>query len=58
MNTLTPAVIDGLRSISDEAWKLCQENEEEDKYLMTFQAFLSGVPKWKPSIIEAERKRI
>jgi hypothetical protein len=58
VNTLTPAVIDGLRSISDEAWKLCQENEEEDKYLMTFQTFLSRVPKWNPSIIEAERKRI
>jgi hypothetical protein len=58
VNTLTPAVIQGLRSISDEAWKLCRENEEEDKYLMTFQTFLSRVPKWNTSIIEAERKRI
>ena len=58
VNTLTPSVIEGLRSIFDEAWKLCQENDEEDKYLMTFQTFLSRVPKWNPSIIETERKRI
>jgi hypothetical protein len=58
VNTLTPSVIEGLRSIFEEAWNLCQENDEEDKYLMTFQTFLSRVPKWNPSIIEAERKRI
>ena len=58
VNTLTPSVIEGLKSIFQEAWNLCQENDEEDKYLMTFQTFLSRVPKWNPSIIEAERKRI
>jgi len=29
-----------------------------DKYLMTFQNFISRVPKWNPTIIEAEKKRI
>ena len=58
VNTLTPSVIEGLRSIFDEAWNLCKENDEEDKYLMTFQTFLSRVPKWNSSIITAERERI
>ena len=55
---LTPLVIDGYKSILDEAIKLCKENKEMDKYLMTFQNFISRVPKWNPSIIEAEKKRI
>lgn len=58
VNLLTPHVIDGFRSIFDEAWKLCSDNEEESKYLMTFQNFLSRVPKWNPSIIEQECERI
>ena len=58
VNILTPHVIDGFRSIFDEAWKLCADNDEESKYLMTFQNFLSRVPKWNPSIIEQEYARI
>jgi len=55
---LTPLIIDGYKSILDEAIKLCKENKEMDKYLMTFQNFISRVPKWNPAIIEAEKKRI
>jgi hypothetical protein len=55
---LTPLVIDGYKSILDEAIKLCKENKENDKYLMTFQNFISRVPKWNPTIIETEKKRI
>jgi hypothetical protein len=55
---LTPLIIDGYKSILDEAIKLCKENKENDKYLMTFQNFISRVPKWNPSIIETEKKRI
>ena len=58
VNTLTPAIIIGLKSIFDEAWNLCIENDDEDKYLMTFQTFLSRVPKWNMEMIEQERKRI
>ena len=42
----------------NEADKLCIDNDEEDKYLMTFQNFLSRVPKWNSTIIEEETKRI
>jgi len=58
INLLTPAVIEGLRSIFIEARNLCNENDEDEKYLMTFQTFLSRVPKWNEAIIEAERTRI
>jgi hypothetical protein len=55
---LTPLIIDGYRSIFEEAVKLCKENNEMDKYLMTFQNFISRITKWNPTIIETERKRI
>jgi len=55
---LTPLIIDGYKSILDEAIKLCKENGEMDKYLMTFQNFISRIPKWNSTIIETERKRI
>ena len=58
VNTLTPEIIQGLKSIFNEAWKLCEDNDEQDKYLMTFQTFLGRIPKWNNDIIETERKRI
>jgi hypothetical protein len=55
---LTPLIIEGYKSIFVEAVKLCKENQEDEKYLMTFQNFIQRVPKWNPTIIETERKRI
>jgi hypothetical protein len=55
---LTPLVIDGYKSILEEAIRLCKENNETDKYLMTFQNFISRIPKWNATIIETEKKRI
>jgi hypothetical protein len=53
-----PLVIEGIQSIFNEAWKICEETNEKSKYLMTFQNFLSRIPKWNSVIIEEERKRI
>ena len=58
VNTLTMPIIQGFKSIFDEAWKLCEENTQKDKYLMTFQTFLTRVPQWNATIIETEQKRI
>ena len=58
INMLTPVIIDGYRSIFDEAVNLCKENNEMDKYLMTFQNFITRIPKWNATIIETEQKRI
>ena len=55
---LTPLIVDGYRSILDEALKLCRENNETEKYLMTFQNFISRIPKWNQTIIETEKNRI
>lgn len=58
INILTPHIHSGLKSIFDEAWRICIENGETTKYLMTFQNFLLRVPKWNTSIIEKETQRI
>jgi len=58
VNIMTPALVTGLKSIFEEATSLCRENNEEDKYLMTFQTFLTRIPKWNNTIIETERERI
>jgi hypothetical protein len=55
---LTPLIMDGYKSILDESIKLCKENGEMEKYLMTFQNLISRIPKWNSIIIETERKRI
>lgn len=55
---MTPLIIDGYKSILEESIKLCKDNNEMDKYLMTFQNLISRIPKWNQQIIENERKRI
>ena len=55
---LTPLIIDGYKSILEESLKLCKDNGETNKYLMTFQNLISRIPKWNAQIIETERKRI
>ena len=58
VSILTPVIIEGIKSIFKEAEDLCIKNDEDDKYLMTFQNFLQRVPKWNSSIIDEETKRI
>ena len=58
INIFTPLIIEGFKSIFDESWKLCQENDETEKYLMTYQNFLARIPKWNPNIVEEETNRI
>ena len=58
LNILTPQVIIGFKSVFSEAQKLCINNEEESKYLMTFQNLLVNIPKWSQGIVETECQRI
>jgi hypothetical protein len=58
VSIFTPLVSEGVRSIFNESWKICVENDETAKYLMTFQNLLARVPKWNNEIVEEERKRI
>jgi len=55
---LSPLIIEGVKSIFREAFKLCIDNDERNKYLMTFQNFLSRVIKWNTVIINEETERI
>ena len=52
VSILTHSIIQGVRSIFDESVKLCVENDENNKYLMTFQNLLSTIPQWNPTTIE------
>ena len=58
INILTPLIMEGFRSIHNESAKLCADNDEADKVLMTFQNLITRVPKWNGSIIKAECERI
>lgn len=58
LNLLTPLIIEGFRSIFNESYKLCKDNKEMDKYLMTFQNFITRIPKWNSVIVDNERERI
>lgn len=58
VSIFTPLIQEGFQSIFDEAWKMCIENDEASKYLMTYQNLLSRVPKWNSVIVEEERQRI
>lgn len=58
VNILTGEIITGFRELLREAIKLCNNNDENDKYLMTLQNFMARVPKWNDSIIQTETQRI
>lgn len=58
VSIFSPLVIEGFKSIFNESWKLCVENDEVNKYLMTFQELLTRIPKWNNEIISNEKKRI
>ena len=58
VSIFSPLVVEGIKSIFNESWKLCLETDEASKYLMTFQNLLARIPKWNTIIVEEERKRI
>jgi hypothetical protein len=58
VSLFTPLVSEGIQSIFEESWKVCMENDEVGKYLMTFQNLISRIPTWNSVIVEEERKRI
>ncbi len=58
VSIFSPLVIEGVKSIFNEAWKMCADTDEIGKYLMTFQNLLSRVHKWNSVIVEEERRRI
>jgi hypothetical protein len=58
INYITPHIVDGFRSIFNEAVRVCEENDEIEKYLMTYQNLLARIPKWNQQMITTEHERI
>ena len=58
VSLLTHHIIIGIDSIFNEAVEICRNEDEENKYLMTFQNLLSTIPNWNPVTIEQEKLRI
>jgi len=58
VSLLTHHIIIGTDSIFGEAVEICRNEDEENKYLMTFQNLLSTIPNWNPVTIEQEKIRI
>jgi len=58
INRITPLMIQGIYSIFEEACKLCADNDEDEKYLMTFQNFLGRISKWNQDIIDSVTEKI
>ena len=58
VNILTPLVSEGFSSILEESYKLCVDNDEEEKYLMTFQNLISNIPSWSAATVAEEKDRI
>lgn len=58
VNILAPHLNEGVNSIFKESYQMCVSNNETNKYLMTFQNFLSRVPSWNQTIIDDECARI
>lgn len=58
VNILTPKISEGIGSIFISSRKLCVENNEPEKYLLTFQNLLTRIPQWNPEIIKEETNRI
>lgn len=58
VDILTPLITQGIRSMFQQAWTMCVDKNETNKYLMTFQNLLTLVSKWNSMTIEDEKKRI
>ena len=58
INRISPLMIQGIYSIFEEACKLCADNDEDEKYLMTFQNFLGRISKWNQDIIDSVTEKI
>ena len=55
---INPPIYEGIMTMFKEADTICTQNEEPEKYLMTFQNFLARVPKWNDEIVSTEVTRI
>lgn len=53
-----PYIIEGFDELFREAYKLCKDKNQLNKYIITFQNFICQIPKWSQTIIDKETQRI
>ena len=58
VSILTPSINSSINELLKEAIQLCVDNDEEEKYLMTFQNFLTRIPDWNNELIQKQVKHI
>jgi hypothetical protein len=58
LNKLSPSIYKGIVSIFKDAVKICVDNDEDEKYLLTFQNMLTRVPRWNNEILDTEVERL
>ena len=58
LSKITPQICQGFEAIFKDTYNLCEENDEEEKYLMTFQNFLARIPNWTQTMVNDEVERI
>lgn len=54
VNLLTPIIIDGFKYMLIESFDLCKKNNEEEKYLKTFQNCILSIPQWNATTISKQ----
>lgn len=55
---MTPYLCEGIKSIFNKALRVCEEENEPNEYLKTFQKLLANVSAWSPTIVREEVARI
>ncbi len=55
---LVPQMLVGFKEMLGNATTVCDGSGEPEKYLMTFQNYLAGVPEWSAAVVEKEGQRI
>lgn len=58
VDAICPPILQGFVSLQQAAIKLCEEQGENEKYLMMFQNMIARIPGWNATLITKEVERI
>lgn len=58
VDAVSPPILQGFISLQQAAIKLCEEQGENEKYLMMFQNMIARIPGWNAALITKEVERI
>ena len=58
VSVFKPSIYQGIKSIFDDSYAICKQENCEDDVLLKFQELLNRIPKWSQEIINKEYERI